>query len=395
MYSLGRLQAGKDGPSLSHETSSPRPNTAPRQRAAGSRGHGACRTGADLPGASAGAAVVAPAPIPKDEHSWAEPNRVRVTHVKLALTLDFEAHTARGSVELQLERPDPKAPLILDARGLEIEGASGPEGRGRSFQLGKEVDKLGAPFTITLEPGDRQVRIDYRTTPRSEALQWLEPEQTRDRRKPFLFTQGQSILTRTWIPLQDSPGVRVTYEATVRAPTGITAVMSAEQLGQQAEGAWHFRMSQPIPPYLIALAAGDLAFSAISPRSGVWAEPSLVKSARDELADTEAMIQAAEKLFGPVPLGALRHHRLAPVVPLRRHGEPAPHVRHPHHPGRGQVPGRPRRARAGPFLVGQPGHQRHLARLLAQRRLHQLLRAADHGGGIRCRALQARKAARP
>jgi leukotriene-A4 hydrolase len=275
----------------------------------------ACRTAGDLP-ASSGFPHAPPENIPEDAHSWAQPNRVRVTHVKLALTLDFDQQIARGSAELHLERPNPNAPLVLDARGLEITGASGPDGKGRSFQRGKEVEQLGAPLTITLEPGDHQVRIDYRTSRGAEALQWLEPEQTRDRRKPFLFTQGQSILTRTWIPLQDTPGVRVTYEAAVRAPPGITVVMSAEQLGLQPDGAWHFRLTQPIPPYLIALAAGDLAFSAISPRSGVWAEPSLVEAARAELADTETMIQAAEALFGPYRWGRYDIIVLPPSFPF-------------------------------------------------------------------------------
>jgi leukotriene-A4 hydrolase len=274
-----------------------------------------CRTSGDLP-ATAGAPSAPVTPLPRDEHSWGEPNRVRVQHVKLALTLDFDAQIARGSAELAFERKEPDAPLVLDARGLEIESVSGPDGKGRSFRMGKEVEALGAPLTITLEPGDQKVQIRYRTTARAEALQWLEPEQTKEGRKPFLFTQGQSILTRTWIPLQDSPGVRVTYEATVRAPEGITVVMSAEQLGREADGAWRFRMTQPIPPYLIALAAGDLAFQAISPRSGIWAEPSLVKSARDELSDTESMIQAAEALFGPYRWGRYDIIVLPPSFPF-------------------------------------------------------------------------------
>ncbi len=279
-------------------------------------GLGACRTGSDL--AASGAAVTpAPAPtaIPKDEHSYADPNRVRVTHVKLALTLDFEQKIARGSAELSLQRSNPTAPLVLDARALEIQGVSGPDGQGRAFQLGQEADGFGAPLTITLQPGDQTVRIDYKTSARSEALQWLEPEQTRDRHQPFLFTQGQSILTRTWIPLQDSPGVRVTYEASIKAPPGITVVMSAEQLGQR-DGAWRFRMTQAIPPYLIALAAGDLAFAPISGRSGIWAETSLAKSARDELSDTEAMIQAAEALFGPYRWGRYDIIVLPPSFPF-------------------------------------------------------------------------------
>ena len=102
------------------------------------------------------------------------------------------------------------------------------------------------------------MRIRYRTTERSEAMQWLAPAQTAGGKQPFLFTQGQSILTRSWIPLQDSPGVRISYEARIRCPENLTAVMSAERLGKDSLGVWRFQMEQAIPPYLIALACGDI-----------------------------------------------------------------------------------------------------------------------------------------
>jgi leukotriene-A4 hydrolase len=270
----------------------------------------ACRT--PTPAAPA----EAPRPLPYDEHSHAQPNRVRVTHVSLDLSLDFAAHEARGSVELRLERPDPGAPLLLDAQGLALERVLGDDGRPRRFQLGPEDPRLGAALSIELRPADTRVRIEYHTTAHADALQWLTPEQTRDRRRPFLYTQGQSIFTRTWIPLQDSPGVRVTYEARVRAPEGMTVLMSAEQLGRGPDGAWSFRMNEAIPPYLIALACGELAFAPLSERSGVWAEPSLVPAARDELRDTEAMIQAAEALFGRYRWGRYDVLLLPPSFPF-------------------------------------------------------------------------------
>jgi len=237
--------------------------------------------------------------IPMDIHSHSEPNRVRVTHVSLDLVLDFEAREARGTAELSLERLDPNAPLVLDARGLLVENVMGSGGGPRDFALGEEDEQLGSALTIALEPLDRSVLIGYRTSARSDAMQWLAPEQTADGEGPFLFTQGQSIFTRTWIPLQDTPGVRVTYDAAVHAPEGLTAVMSAEPLEREDDGAFRFRMEQPVPPYLIALACGRIEFRAISSRCGVWAEPSVVAGARDELSDTEAMIASAEALFGP------------------------------------------------------------------------------------------------
>jgi aminopeptidase N len=289
-----------------------------------------------------------------DIHSHSQPERVRVTHVSLDLTIDHAKKEVSGSVRLALDRKDPAAPLVLDAEGLAIERATAADGAKRSFELGPEDANLGSALTIALAPDDREVTVFYHTTARADALQWLAPEQTSGKKLPFLFTQGESIFTRTWIPLQDSPGVRVTYDATVRVAGGssrdafaasirsasstanpgassspaaiepkrltdadrLTVVMSAEQLGRGGDGAFRFRMQHPIPPYLIALACGDLAFEPISKRCGIWAEPSVVHAAAKELDDTEAMVASAESLFGPYRWGRYDLIVLPPAFPF-------------------------------------------------------------------------------
>src|SRR5438552_732113 len=263
----------------------------------------------------------APATPEGDVHTHVAKGGRRVRHLSLDLTLDFQAHQARGVAELDLlaaaaRNVGQADTLVLDSQGLVIEAVTGADGKGRTWILGPADPLIGAALAITLEPGDAKVRVAYHTTEKSAALQWLAPEQTRDRRHPFLFTQGEAIFTRTRIPLQDSPEIRITYDATIRAPPPLTVVMSAEQLGRGADGAWHFHMPQAIPAYLIALGAGDLAFAPISSRSGVWAEPSLVKAARDELSDTESMIQAAEALFGPYRWGRYDVLVLPPSFPF-------------------------------------------------------------------------------
>jgi aminopeptidase N len=250
-----------------------------------------------------------------DVHSFSEPNRVRVTHASLDLTLDFAKQEARGSVELAVKRIDPSAPLVLDTNGLIVESVTGQNGTPLEWTLGSEVERFGRPLTIRLRSVSERVRIRYRTTGASEAMQWLGPEQTAGGQQPFLFTQGQAILTRSWIPLQDTPGVRITYDARIRCPQGLTAVMSAERLGRDALGAWRFRLDEPVPPYLIALACGALEFREISKRTGVWAEPPVVETARAELEDTELMVQAAEKLFGPYRWGRFDVLVLPPSFP--------------------------------------------------------------------------------
>ena len=129
--------------------------------------------------------------------------------------------------------------------------------------------------TITLD-GNKQVKITYQTSPDAPALQWLSPAQTAGKKYPYLFSQGEAILNRSWIPTQDSPGIRQTWDASITVPRPLTAVMSAEMLtpeGEEASGDRHtfrFRMDKPVAPYLIALAVGNLKFEATGPRTGIW-----------------------------------------------------------------------------------------------------------------------------
>lgn len=250
-----------------------------------------------------------------DEHSFSEPDRVRVTHVALDLQLDFDAQRASGSARLELERLDRAAPLVLDQQDLEILAVRGGDGGERRFEIGAGRPGFGAPLRIELADADERVVVEYRTAPAAAAMQWLAPAQTAGGARPFLFTQGQAVLTRTWIPLQDSPGVRVTYEARVRAPEDLTVVMSAEQLGRDEQGAWRFRMDEAIPPYLVALACGALEFRPISQRCGAWAEAGVVDAAASEFADVEAMLAAAERLFGPYRWGRYDLLILPPSFP--------------------------------------------------------------------------------
>jgi aminopeptidase N len=261
--------------------------------------------------------------VRRDAHSNGRPDQVRVTHVGLDLKVDFERKVLEGAATLTFERrpgAPPDAPLVLDTRGLEIATVSvadpgnGGGWRGTTFSLGAGDRVLGSALTIVVPPPSNKVRVEYRTTDRSSALQWVKPEGTAGGKKPFLFTQSQAIQARSWIPLQDSPGVRVTYEATVVVPPGLTVVMSAEQRPRGA-GSFSFEMRQAIPPYLIALAVGDLDFRELGPRTGVYAEPTVVAAAAREFADTEGMVKAAEGRFGAYRWGRYDILVLPPSFP--------------------------------------------------------------------------------
>lgn len=258
----------------------------------------------------------ASAPPRRDPHSHARPDAVAVTHVDLDLRLEFNSKCVAGRATLQLQRFDPAAPLHLDSAGLQIERVTAPDGTARVFHVGPVEPVLGAPLVIELAPADTTVCIDYRTPPGAAALQWLAPEQTRGGTAPFLFTQGQAILTRSWVPLQDSPAVRLTYGARIQAPEGMTVLMAADARGRDPDGAWRFEIAEPIPPYLLALACGHLTSRDLSPRCRVHAEPPLIELAARELADLEAMMRAGEQLFGAYPWGRYDVLILPPAFPF-------------------------------------------------------------------------------
>ena len=256
-----------------------------------------------------------------DDQTYAQPQVARVTHVALDLDLDFDAQRVGGTATLDVLAKPGADKIVLDSNGLMLRSVTDGQGRTLDYTLGKTVEAggKGAPLTVMLD-GAKKIVIAYDAPADAEALQWLTPEQTAGGKYPYLFSQGQAILNRTWIPTQDSPGIRQTWEARITAPKPLDVVMSGVRQGEPEDlgngrRAFTFVMDKPVPPYLIAIAAGDIDFRAIGPRSGVWAEPSVLDRAWREVNDTEAMIEAAEELYGDYRWGRYDMIVLPPAFP--------------------------------------------------------------------------------
>ena len=262
------------------------------------------------------------AALPPDPHSYANTAEARVTAMKLVWTVDFDRKELGGEVLLTVARKPGNARLILDTRDLTLALAEA-EGQALSWKFGATDPILGSPLYIDLPPVNGPatvVRLVYRTRPTASGLQWLEPAQTHGKTRPYLFSQAQAIHARSFVPCQDTPGVRFTYDATVRTPVGLRAVMSAESVGDPRpddEGVvFSFRQLRPIPAYLLALAVGDLAFRPTGARTGVFGEPGVVDSAASEFRDLEAMVDAVEAMFGPYRWGRYDVLVLPPSFPF-------------------------------------------------------------------------------
>jgi leukotriene-A4 hydrolase len=236
-----------------------------------------------------------------DPHSYRDDTQPVVGHLRWEVRADFPARTLEAAAELRLRsgRTESRAAgvLDLDTRDLIITSVTA-DGADTAFELAQADPVMGSRLRIALPAATAAVRICYRTSSRSTALQWCTPEQTADGTHPFLYSQCQTIHARSMLPIQDTPAVRFSYEATLRVPAGLTALMSASSAGQGGDG---FRFVQPraIPAYLLALAVGRLEGREIGPRSTVWAEPSQLAAAAWEFAGVEQILAAAEELLGP------------------------------------------------------------------------------------------------
>jgi leukotriene-A4 hydrolase len=255
--------------------------------------------------------------VVNDMHSNSNLNEVKTTHLHLNLEVDFLSKTLNGSAVHTIENIEGVTKMIFDTKQLEIKSVLLDGETKTNFILKDGNELLGSALEVDITEETKTVTIFYVTQPTSEALQWLNPQQTAGKENPFLFTQGEAVLTRSWIPLQDSPSNRITYSADIKVPTHLMAVMSATNPTEKSEdGQYHFEMTNPIPSYLIAMAVGDLEFANMGEKTGVYAEPSMIKKSVYEFTEVESMVVAAEGLYGEYKWGRYDILVLPPSFPF-------------------------------------------------------------------------------
>ena len=229
-----------------------------------------------------------------DPHSAATLD-ARVTHMHWTANVNVETHVISANATFDFKTEKGAEQISFDTKDLNIEWVK-VNGRLARFTLDEEKPFLGKALHVEIRDIDNLVSIQYTTSPNAEALLWVEKENE----LPFLFSQSQAILARTWIPCQDSPSVRFTYSADVTVPKELMALMSAENPQVKSpDGKYHFEMKQRIPSYLLALAVGDVAFKSLSENTGVYATADMLELAYNEFSDMPGMVKAAEDLYGP------------------------------------------------------------------------------------------------
>ncbi|CAM9156911.1 unnamed protein product [Choristocarpus tenellus] len=275
------------------------------------------------------------ATITRDPCSQSNPSEVAVTHASLDLEVDFATKTIKGSVEYDVEiQEDGAERFVMDTSKLTVAYIKVGAKPARFLQhpphnvFGNalEVFLPKEESNSAYAKGDKlKVKVGFSTSPQSTAVQWLPPEQTHGGMRPYLFTQCQAIHARSLLPCQDSPAVKITYDAKVTVPSWATCLMSAlaveatsgpgEGKGEDGTRTFCWTQPMPIPSYLIAIAVGALESRDISHRCRIWAEDGVVDKAAYDFSQTEEFLATAETLVGPYEWGRYDVLCLPPSFP--------------------------------------------------------------------------------
>ncbi|KAK6176549.1 hypothetical protein SNE40_014812 [Patella caerulea] len=241
-----------------------------------------------------------------DPCSFSRPDLCVVKSVHLDLEVDFNRQVLSGSAVLTLERiASDIDSVILDIRDIKVLRACDVDtNQTLAFTVSDPVGPFGSKLEIKL-PQSKSVKIciNYETSPKCTALQWLTAQQTAGKKYPYLFSQCEAIHARSLYPCQDSPAIKFPYTASVTAPKAITVLMSALRTGSEpcksdpSKTVYKFNQAVPIPSYLLAIVAGDLESRDIGPRSKVWSEKKFVDAAAYEFAETEQQLRTGEELL--------------------------------------------------------------------------------------------------
>lgn len=252
-----------------------------------------------------------------DPHSFSRPNDAVVEHLEWHARIDFDTRLIHATATWHIKKQEGMREIIFDTDDLDITKVWLDNNDAPIWRKADAKKYLGSALVVNINAETQKVYIIYSSSKEAKALQWLAKDQTQAGRAPFLFTQGQAILTRSWLPCQDSPGIRFSFDAQVQVPKGMMALMSACNPHEvEDNGLYRFSNDKPIPAYLFALAVGEISFKPLNDRSGVYAEPEMIEKAWWEFAELPGMLNAAEDLFGPYLWDRYDVLVLPPVFPF-------------------------------------------------------------------------------
>jgi aminopeptidase N len=245
-----------------------------------------------------------PFALPGARPRYAPDRVVDVEHVRIELDIRFDERRIAGSCALTLTPIlDGVRRVELDAVELEIAAVTR---EGTALAHAYDGRRLAIDFGGPLAAGERTtVVVSYAARPR-RGLYFIGPDDGYPQRPRQVWSQGQDEDSRCWFPCFDAPHQKSTSEVIVTVPPRFFALSNGDLVAQQLDAEagrrrFHWRFDVPHSPYLITLAAGELAeivdaWEDIDVR--YYVEPGKEAAARRALGRTPEMLALFSERFG-------------------------------------------------------------------------------------------------
>jgi aminopeptidase N len=217
-------------------------------------------------------------PPPEGEPHAPRARTYDLQHQVVHVSFDWDRHAVEGTTTLTLAALDTAITSVaLDAVGMTFGKVTGTGGR----ELRHDYD--GRTLTIhlpaPLAPHARAViTIAYESIHPKKGAYFVD-------RRHVVWTQGEMIDTRYWIPTYDEPNDKTTWDMYIRTAKGERALSNGKLVGSRAVGdeiEWHWRLQKPASTYLMTAVTGN--YTVLQDRwrdvpIGYWTYPDSVKAA--------------------------------------------------------------------------------------------------------------------
>ena len=261
----------------------------------------------------------------KDPSTFSNYDIIQQNKIEVNFNVDFSNKIVTGKAKIYFKALEDGEVIALDTKALIINSVIDSDtGDFLEYKMDNyyKLESHGVPLKIYKEYEKSDyfaIVINFSTTEEGMALDWLNPEQTSGKKYPFMYSQCQSILCRELMPIQDTPAVKMPVSVSITVPKpllGLVGGIYQSKIDNGNTTTYFYEQKIPIPSYLIAIAAGDLAKRNIFDRCTIYAEKEIVDKAAYEFGDMETFIQIAEAYTIPYEWGEYNILVLPPSFPF-------------------------------------------------------------------------------
>jgi aminopeptidase N len=228
---------------------------------------------------------------------WPErPLRFDLIHQRIALSVDWSHLAIRGQAQTTVVATTVTDTVRLDADHLTITGAN--DARGRKLRFAADSTHVTVRLPKRVAVGDTVTfTVTYTGVP--ERGLYFVP------RSHVVWTQGEAIETRSWVPTYDFPNDKATWEFLVTADSGMSVLSNGTLKGvTPASGSrqvWHWSQEQPASTYLYSVVIGPFTVLRDQWRGrpvDYWVASDTVPAGWRTFGETPSMIEIYSRVLG-------------------------------------------------------------------------------------------------